>query len=95
MIHPSPCDFGFRPAPVHDPSVKHGLAALTARSLTRGTSSRTFEAINELTDGLGASVSLEPSHQFIDLRVRALREELATVIELASDILRNPRLPCG
>jgi len=78
---------------MHDPADKSGLAALIARSLSRGTSSRTFEAINQLTDGLGASISLEPSHHSIDLRVRALSEDLATVIELASDILRNPVFP--
>jgi zinc protease len=76
-----------------DPRGQEGVAALTARSLPRGTSTRSFEEINELTDSLGASLSVDPSYIFTELRLRALREDSADIIELASDILRRPAFP--
>ena len=85
--------FRTRTGSASDPAGGHGAAALTARTLSRGTTSRSFEAINELTDSLGASISVEPSHLFTDLRVRCLREDLPALVELAADILRNPVFP--
>jgi zinc protease len=72
---------------------KGGIAALTARSLTRGTARRTFEEINEFTDSLGASISVEPSQIYTEIRLRFLREDLKPMVELAGDILRRPTFP--
>lgn len=76
-----------------DPAGKEGIAALTARSLSRGTATRTFEQINELTDSLGASLSVDPGQISTELRLRFLREDTETAIALAGDILRNPAFP--
>lgn len=78
-----------------DPDGQFGLAALTARSLTRGTTTRTFQALNEATDGLGASFSVESSHLATDLRIRCLSEDLPALIELAADVLRHPTFPAA
>jgi zinc protease len=76
-----------------DPAGKSGTAALTARSLIRGAGDLSFEQINELTDSLGASISVDPSQLSIELRLRFLREDLARVIDLAAKVLREPSFP--
>ncbi|MCC6791689.1 MAG: insulinase family protein [Thermomicrobiales bacterium] len=76
-----------------DPAGRHGLAALTARSLARGTTTRRFEEVNEFTDGLGASLSVEPGTISTDIRLRFLSEDTAQVIALAADLIRNPTFP--
>lgn len=76
-----------------DPAGKHGLAAFTARTLTRGTSSMTFEAFNETTDSLGASVSVDPGRTFVEVHVRSLREDVPALLDLVADILRHPTFP--
>jgi zinc protease len=78
---------------VCDPDQKEGLAALTARSLARGTAQRSFAEINEYTDALGASFGIDPSQLFADLRLRNLREDTGSLVQLAAEILRSPSFP--
>lgn len=78
---------------ITDAGGREGTAALTARTLLRGTATRTFEQINELSDDAGASISVEPSALFTEVRVRCLREDTETMVALAADVLRNPSFP--
>ena len=76
-----------------DPADQPGLSALTARSLTRGTPTLSFEAFNETTDNLGATVSVDPGRTFVEVHVRSLREDVSTLLDLVSDVLRRPAFP--
>lgn len=76
-----------------DPTGQPGLAAITARTLTRGTPALSFEAFNETTDSLGATVSVDPGRTFVEVHVRSLAEDVQTLLELVSDILRRPTFP--
>lgn len=76
-----------------DPAGKHGLAAFTARLVTRGTPTRSFEAFNETTDSLGATVAVDPGRTFVEIHVRCLREDVPALLDLVADILRNPTFP--
>jgi zinc protease len=76
-----------------DSDDRAGVAALTARSLGRGAGELSFDQINERTDGLGASLSVDPSQISVELRIRFLREDLAELVELAALILREPTFP--
>ncbi|MGH2558024.1 MAG: M16 family metallopeptidase [Thermomicrobiales bacterium] len=76
-----------------DPSTQQGLAAYTARSLTRGTQSLTFDAFNELTDSLGATLGVEAGRLFTEISIRCLPEDLHHLLELAADVLRRPTFP--
>jgi zinc protease len=78
---------------VGEPAEKAGLAAFTARMLSRGQAGRTFEQFNELTDGLGASLSVDAGRLSVDLAVRCLAEDLPTVLDLAADVLLRPDFP--
>lgn len=85
--------FRFEAGALNDPSDKHGLAAFTARMLTRGTPNRSFEAFNEATDSLGATVSVDPGRTFVEVHVRCLREDLASLLDLVTDVVQNPVFP--
>ncbi len=76
-----------------EPAEKAGLAAFTAWMLPRGQAGRTFEALNELTDGLGATLSVDAGRLSVDLAVRCLREDLPAMLDLAADVLLRPDFP--
>lgn len=76
-----------------DPSATPGLASFTARMLQRGTGRHGFAEINELTDGLGASISSDAGRRFAEISVRCLREDLPTLLDLAAEIVREPAFP--
>ena len=76
-----------------EPADRPGVATFTARMLSRGQAGRSFEAFNELTDGLGASLSVDAGRLFVDLGIRSLREDLPTLLDLAADVLRRPDFP--
>ncbi len=78
---------------VNDPEGKDGLAAFTGRMLARGTATRTYEAFNEATDGLGATVGVDVGRLHTEVSIRCLREDFPTVLDIAADILRNPSFP--
>lgn len=76
-----------------DPPDQPGLAAFTARMLPRGTESLNFEAFNELTDSLGATLGVEAGRLFTEMSIRCLPEDLPRLLDLAADILRRPTFP--
>jgi zinc protease len=76
-----------------DPQDKPGLAAFTARMLMRGTTTHSFEAINEITDGLGATLSVDAGRLFTEASIRCLREDLPRLLELAAEVILTPTFP--
>jgi zinc protease len=78
---------------VHDPADQPGLATFTARTLTRGTPDLTYEQFSELTDSLGATVSVESGRLFTEVAVRSLREDLPRLVEVTAGFLRQPTFP--
>src|SRR5690606_38987275 len=55
-----------------DPDGQDGLAYLTGRMLLRGSAGRSFEAINDMTDGLGAAIGVGPGRIHTDLSLKCL-----------------------
>lgn len=78
---------------IADPVDRLGLAAFTARMLTRGAGDRSFDQINEATDDLGAAISVGADRRWSELSVRCLREDLPAMLDLAADVLRRPTFP--
>ena len=76
-----------------DPDGKDGLAYLTGRMLLRGSGGRTFEEINDITDGLGASIGVGPGKINTDLSFKCLIEDLPQMLDLAAAALRSPDFP--
>ncbi len=85
--------FRIQAGAVHDPVDRPGLATFTSRMLSRGTPDLTYEQFSELTDSLGATVSVEPSRLSIEVAVRSLREDLSQLVELVANFLRQPTFP--
>jgi zinc protease len=76
-----------------DPEGKDGLAYLTGRMLLRGSGGATFEAMNDLTDGLGAAIGVGPGRIHTDLSIKCLIEDLPQMLDIASTALRSPDFP--
>ena len=70
-----------------------GIAFLTARSLQRGSSGRSFEEISTRLDELGGSITVDAGRQFVEARVRGLRDDFPELIELLADALQRPEFP--
>jgi zinc protease len=85
--------FRLQAGAVHDPADRYGLATMTARGLTRGTPNLTYEQFSELTDSLGATVSVDAGRHFAEVAVRCLKEDLHRLVEAVADFLRQPTFP--
>ena len=70
-----------------------GIAFLTARSLQRGSSGRSFEAISTRLDELGGSMTIDAGREFVEARVRGLRDDFQELVELLADALQRPDFP--
>jgi zinc protease len=78
---------------VRESSDTAGLAHLTARSLLRGAGGLTFDEINQRTDALGSSISVDAGREFIEARVRALSGDVPEMTRLLAEIVLNPDFP--
>jgi zinc protease len=76
-----------------DPEGMDGLAYFTGRMLLRGSAGRTFAEINDITDGLGASIGAGPGRIHTDLSIKCLIEDLPQMLDLAVAALRSPDFP--
>jgi zinc protease len=70
-----------------------GLADLTISSLMRGTPKRDFQEIYESIESIGASFHVGTGKHTLSFFSKGLAEDLQSLLELLSDILRNPAFP--
>lgn len=82
-----------RAAPVLDPPERAGLAALAASGLLRGTTTRSFAAINETVDAAGMSLHSGAGRHTTSVSARCLADDFALATELMADVVRNPTFP--
>jgi zinc protease len=73
-----------------DPPGRDGTAALTARVLDRGTSTRSRDAIADELDRRGASLGVSASRHLMSVNATCLAEDLGPVLALVADILQHP-----
>src|SRR5579884_2404363 len=78
---------------MYDPPGKEGLAYVTARMMQRGTSHHTFQQISEITDRVGASLSVDGQEHTIQISGRCLRDDLDMLIGLMAEVVRQPIFP--
>jgi zinc protease len=76
-----------------DPPGKEGLAIFVARMMHRGTSHHTFQEISELTDRVGASLSVDGGEHTIQVSGRTLRDDLDLIVRLMAEVIREPVFP--
>lgn len=74
-----------------EPADKIGLVALLGQTLrTGGTSTRTGDELDELLEGIGASVETSGGTTTCGASVRTLSEYAPLGLEVLADVLRNP-----
>lgn len=70
-----------------------GLASLTASALMRGTQNRNFDAIHSSLEDIGADLDVGAGVHTTGFNGKALAEDLPVLIDILSDVLRNPKFP--
>lgn len=70
-----------------------GLASFTVSMLSRGTRRRTFTEINEIIEGVGASLGFSADRHITNFSTKSLVEDIDLVLEVLSDELRQPTFP--
>ena len=70
-----------------------GISALTATMLRRGTADRTFEEVNEATDGIGAIINADSGRATVDVSFHGLVEDFRTLLGLSAEMIRVPTFP--
>jgi zinc protease len=85
---------GYLPAgAIFESDEKLGLADFVASSLMRGTQPRTFDAIYNELESVGASVGFDAGVHNTSFGGRSLAEDLPLVLTLLSESLRTPTFP--
>jgi zinc protease len=70
-----------------------GLAGLTTAVIRRGTTTRTFQEINEMVESVGANLDTSISRHLAEFSGWSLSEDLPLLVEVTADILQRPRFP--
>ncbi|MGN6484813.1 MAG: M16 family metallopeptidase, partial [Thermomicrobiales bacterium] len=70
-----------------------GISALTATMLRRGTANRSFDELNEATDGIGAMIGADSSRATIDVSFHGLIEDFRDLLALSGEMIRVPTFP--
>jgi zinc protease len=76
-----------------EPQDTPGLASFTASMLSRGTEKRTFTAIHEAIEAVGAAIGFSTDRYVTSFSTKSLVEDLDLVMEILADELRNPAFP--
>ncbi len=76
-----------------EPAACWAVSSFTSAMLTRGTRNRSFTEINEIMEGMGASVGFGADHHITNFSTKSLVEDLDLVLDILADELRNPVFP--
>jgi zinc protease len=78
---------------IHEEDATAGLSHLTARVMGRGSAGMTFEEISDRTDKLGSSLGMDAGRQFLEGRIRCLRDDLPEMVSLLANAIQRPDFP--
>lgn len=78
-----------------EPDGRTGVAELTSRLLTEGTSGRSAMEMAEWSDRLGIRVRSTAGHDFASLAVRSLSETLEGALDFLTAAVREPAFPAA
>lgn len=78
---------------IHEEDATAGLSHLTARVMGRGSAGMSFEEISDRTDDLGSSLGIDAGRQFLEGRIRCLRDDLPEMVELLANAIQHPDFP--
>jgi zinc protease len=63
--------------------------------LQRGSGGRSFDAINTRLDELGGSITVDAGREYVEARVRGLRDDFAELVGMLAQALQHPDLPAA
>ncbi len=78
---------------INDPPEKMGQSSFTAYAVRRGTSTRSFQEINELIESVGANVFVSGGRHLTSFGGKSLAEDFDLLVDVLSDVLLNPNFP--
>ena len=81
------------PGGQHESDDTAGLAYLTAAMLRRGTTSRSFQQINQALDDVGASMGFGADEDDTSFGGRALAGDFDLMVDLLAEMLQSPAFP--
>lgn len=80
-------------SPLNEPADKAGVANLTAKLLTEGTSKRKATEISSEIEFIGASIEASTNSDYTVISLSVLKKDLKTGLDIFSDVLLNPSFP--
>jgi zinc protease len=84
---------GLHAGAVYDPPARGGLAHFVSRTLDRGTTTRSADAIAEELDSRGVSLSVSINRHALWLVCNCLVEDFDAVLAIVADIVMRPAFP--
>ena len=78
---------------IHDPAGKSGLSSFVASMMTRGSQKYDYATFNEITESVGANLSLSSENEQMNFGITCLNEDFAQMVEVLADVLRHPTFP--
>jgi zinc protease len=75
------------------PEGKHGLAGFTVDVMQRGTHRRSFDALYEEVESIGASFGMGSGAHLTSFGAKGLAEYLPVLLDILNDVLRSPSFP--
>lgn len=78
---------------ISDPPEKAGLADFTAVAVRRGSTTRTYQEINEQIESVGANVFFDASRRLTRFGGKSLAEDLTLLLDILTDLLLHPAFP--
>jgi zinc protease len=78
---------------INDPPEKMGRSSFTSYAVRRGTSTRTYQEINEITEAVAANVYVSGGRHLTNFGGKSLAEDLDLLVDVLSDVLLNPNFP--
>ena len=83
----------FRGGLLAEDAASNGLTALAARTLIKGTSSRSAEQISEAIEAVGGHLRADSGNNSFSVSVEIMKPDLPLGLELLADVLIHPTFP--
>ncbi|MBA3542005.1 MAG: insulinase family protein, partial [Deltaproteobacteria bacterium] len=71
------------------------IADLTGAMLVRGTTKRSFQALEDLQDQLKARISISSGASLLVIHIETLRDKLPAALDLAAEMVTSPSFPAS
>ena len=78
---------------IAETAANNGISRLTARTLLKGTKTRTAEQIAEMMESVGGDIGYFAGNNSFGLSAQSLSEDLDRTLDLLIDVLQNPTFP--